>query len=319
MSYPPRYLNPFTDFGFKKIFGTEASKPLLIDFLNAILQLPDPIKDLSFYLGPTTAPRGPSRKNLEQLGSSDLERKAIYDIFCESTKGEKFIVELQKANQRFFKDRTVYYATFPIQQQAERGDWNYRLSPIYCVNILNFRFQDDVLDKEPKVLHRVQLKDQDDQVFYQKLMLVYLEMPNFTLELEELADRKDQWLYFLKHLEDFESIPELFKDQIFEQAFEVAAIARMNNEDHMKYQGSLKVLRDNFATMQQAEIAALERGLERGLEIGKAEGIQEGLERGALEAKLKVLQIARGLKESNMTLEEIAKITDLTLQELEGM
>jgi predicted transposase/invertase (TIGR01784 family) len=199
MFYPPKYLNPFTDFGFKKIFGTEASKPLLIDFLNAVLQLPDPIKDLSF-------------KNLEQLGSSDLERKAIYDIFCESTKGEKFIVELQKANQKFFKDRTVYYATFPIQQQAERGDWNYRLSPIYCVNILNFRFQDDVLDKEPKVLHRVQLKDQDNQVFYQKLMLVYLEMPNFTLELEELADRKDQWLYFLKHLEDFESIPELFKD-----------------------------------------------------------------------------------------------------------
>jgi predicted transposase/invertase (TIGR01784 family) len=318
MSYPPKYLNPFTDFGFKKIFGTEASKPLLIDFLNAVLQLADPIKDLSF-------------KNLEQLGSSDLERKAIYDIFCESAKGEKFIVELQKANQKFFKDRTVYYATFPIQQQAERGDWNYRLSPIYCVNILNFRFQDDVLDKEPKVLHRVQLKDQDDQVFYQKLMLVYLEMPNFTLELQELADRKDQWLYFLKHLEDFESIPELFKDEIFEQAFEVAAIARMNNEDHMKYQGSLKVLRDNFATMQQAEIAALERGLEQGLqeglERGKAEGIQEGLEqglqegleRGALEAKLKVLQIARGLKTSGMELEQIILITGLSLQELEGM
>ncbi len=315
MSYPPKYLNPFTDFGFKKIFGTEASKPLLIDFLNAVLQLADPIKDLSF-------------KNLEQLGSSDLERKAIYDIFCESAKGEKFIVELQKANQKFFKDRTVYYATFPIQQQAERGDWNYRLSPIYCVNILNFRFQDDVSDEEPEVLHRVQLKDQKDRVFYQKLMLVYLEMPNFTLELEELVDRKDQWLYFLKHLEDFESIPELFKDEIFKQAFEVAAIARMNNEDHMKYQGSLKVLRDNFSTMQQAEIAALEKGLERGLqeglEKGKAEGVQEGLEKGLQEGlergELKAkLQIARGLKASGMELEQIMVITGLTLQELEGL
>jgi predicted transposase/invertase (TIGR01784 family) len=292
MPYPPRYLNPFTDFGFKKIFGTEASKPLLIDFLNAILQLPDPIKDLSF-------------KNLEQLGSSDLERKAIYDIYCENTRGEKFVVELQKANQRFFKDRTIYYATFPIQQQAERGGgWDYRLSPVYCIHILNFRFQDDVLDKEPKVLHRVQLKDQEDLVFYQKLMLVYLEMPNFTLELEELEDRKDQWLYFLKHLEDFENIPELFKDEVFEQAFEIAALGRMNSEDQMSYQGSLKVLRDNFGALYTAR----EEGLQEGLEKGKAEG--------ELKAKLK---IARGLKASGMELEQIAVITDLTLQELEGL
>jgi predicted transposase/invertase (TIGR01784 family) len=303
MFYPPKYLNPFTDFGFKKIFGTEASKPLLIDFLNAILQLPDPIKDLSF-------------KNLEQLGSSDLERKAIYDIYCENTRGEKFVVELQKANQRFFKDRTIYYATFPIQQQAERGGgWDYRLNPIYCVHILNFRFQDDVLDKEPKVLHRVQLKDQEDLVFYQKLMLVYLEMPNFTLELEELEDRKDQWLYFLKHLEDFESIPELFKDEVFEQAFEIAALGRMNSEDQMSYQGSLKVLRDNFGALYTAR----EEGVREGLEKGKAEGVQEGLERGALEGKLKVLQIARGLKASGMELEQIVVITGLTLQELEGL
>jgi predicted transposase/invertase (TIGR01784 family) len=146
------------------------------------------------------------------------------------------------------------------------------------------------------VLHRVQLKDQEDLVFYQKLMLVYLEMPNFTLELEELEDRKDQWLYFLKNLEDFENIPELFKDEVFEQAFEIAALGRMNSEDQMSYQGSLKVLRDNFGALSTAR------------EEGKAEGVLEGK-----------LQIARGLKASGMELEQIVVITGLTLQELEGL
>jgi predicted transposase/invertase (TIGR01784 family) len=299
MSYPPKYLNPFTDFGFKKIFGTEASKPLLIDFLNAVLQLADPIKDLSFCLGPTTAPRGPGRKNLEQLGSSDLERKAIYDIFCESEKGEKFIVELQNANQKFSKDRIVYDATFPIKKQGEKEGWNSRLTPVYCVKLLNFRFQDDILDKNPQVLRRVQLKDQNNRVFYRKLMLIYIEMPNFTLGPESLKDRKDQWLYFLKHLEKFESISDLFEDKIFEQVFEIATLTSMDNEDRIKYQKSLKMLR-----RQQEEIEELEREL------------QEELERGAFEAKFR---IAQELQKADMKIDQIIEITGLTWQELEGL
>ncbi|MET3047314.1 Rpn family recombination-promoting nuclease/putative transposase, partial [Flavobacterium covae] len=106
-----KYINPFTDFGFKKIFGEEASKNLLIDFLNTLLPEHDQIKELSF-------------KNTEQLGITDLDRKAIYDIYCQNEKGEKFIVELQKAKQNFFKERTIYYATFPIREQAEKGEWN---------------------------------------------------------------------------------------------------------------------------------------------------------------------------------------------------
>ena len=104
-----KYINPFTDFGFKKIFAEEASKPLLLDFLNAVLPPDDKIKSLTF------------KKN-EQLGQTEFDRKAIYDIFCENQQGEKFIVELQKAKQNYFKDRTIYYSTFPIQEQAEKGE-----------------------------------------------------------------------------------------------------------------------------------------------------------------------------------------------------
>ncbi len=86
-----KYINPFTDFGFKKIFGEEARKPLLIDFLNSLLPLQAQIFDLSF-------------KNTEQLGQRELDRKAIYDIYCENKAGEKFIVKLQKAKQNYFKE-----------------------------------------------------------------------------------------------------------------------------------------------------------------------------------------------------------------------
>lgn len=124
-----KYFNPFTDFGFKKIFGEEASKPLLIDFLNALLWDVGNIIDLTF-------------KNNEQLGQTELDRRAIYDIYCENEKGEKFIVELQKSKQNYFKERTIYYSTFPIREQAEKGEWNYHLKAVYCVGILDFTFED---------------------------------------------------------------------------------------------------------------------------------------------------------------------------------
>ena len=119
------YINPFTDFGFKKIFGEEASKPHLIDFLNSLLPSNNQIKDLTF-------------KNLEQLSRGDYDRKAVYDIYCQGLNGEYFIVELQKLKQNFFKDRTLFYATFPIQEQAKKGDWDYKLEAVYCIGVLGF-------------------------------------------------------------------------------------------------------------------------------------------------------------------------------------
>ena len=149
-----RYVNPFTDFGFKKIFGEEASKPQLIDFLNCVLT-DNQIVDLDF-------------KDKEKLGFVATDRKAVYDILCETKSGEKIIVELQKAKQNYFKDRTVFYASFPIQEQAEKGTWDYRLKAVYCVGILDFKF-DEHKHTKGEIFHSVKLKDQNNQVFYDKL------------------------------------------------------------------------------------------------------------------------------------------------------
>ena len=129
-----KFINPFTDFGFKKIFGEEASKPLLLDFLNSLLPESDKIVDLTF-------------KNNEQLGETDANRRAVYDIYCENEKGEKFIVELQKAKQNYFRERTLYYATFPIREQAEKGFWDFNMKAVYCIGILDFTFDNQKLDE----------------------------------------------------------------------------------------------------------------------------------------------------------------------------
>ena len=253
-----KYINPFTDFGFKKLFGEEASKPMLIDFLNSLLPESN-IVDLTF-------------KDKEQLGNTDQDRKAIYDIYCENEKGEKFIVELQKAKQKYFKDRTIYYSTFPIREQAEKGEWNYQLKAVYCIGVLDFTFDD--YDNEPEkseVIHTVQLKDQHNRIFFDKLKYVYLEMPNFKKTEQELETRLDEWLYFIQNLEDFQTIPAIFEDEIFMQAFEKAEIAKYSELEFNEYQQSLKYFRDNNATFDYAVEIAFEKGQKkRSIEIAKS-------------------------------------------------
>ncbi|MCA0426393.1 MAG: Rpn family recombination-promoting nuclease/putative transposase [Bacteroidetes bacterium] len=275
-----KYLNPFTDFGFKKIFVEEASKPLLIDFLNALLPLNDQIVDLTF-------------KNNEQLGNTDLDRKAIYDIYCENQKGEKFIVELQKAKQNFFKERTIYYSTFPIREQAEKGEWNYNLKAVYCIGILDFTFDD--YENEPEkseVMHTIKLKNQNGKTFYEKLTYIYLEMPNFSLGENQLKSRLDKWLYFIKNLEDFQSIPQIFSDEVFHQAFEKAELAKFGQAELASYENSLKVYRDLKGVIDTA------------------------FDEGKLEGKL---EMARVMKAAGEPAEKIAKYTGLSMNELEKL
>ena len=246
-----KYINPYTDFGFKKIFGEELSKPQLIDFLNSLLPEKDKIASLTL-------------KNNEQLGTNAIDRKAIFDIYCENEKGEKFIVELQKAKQNYFKERTIYYSTFPIKEQAEKGEWNFNLTAVYCIGILDFTFDDYETETERvEYLHTIKLKNQHGKVFYDKLTYVYVEMPNFLKTETELENRLDKWLYFIKHLEDFQNIPTIFSDDVFEQAFEQAELSKLDQTDLDIYESSLKVYRDLKNTIDTAfDDGKIERNVE---------------------------------------------------------
>lgn len=280
-----RYINPYTDFGFKKLFGEEANKDLLVDFLNQLLPAQHKIIDLSF-------------NNAERLGPADSSRRAIFDIYCENEKGEKFIVEMQKAKMKFFKDRAVFYTTFPIKEQAEKGDWDFKLKPIYCVAILDFTFDEDRDQKT--YMSNVQLKDQYCQTFYNKLNYIFIEMPRFNKTEDQLENHFDKWLYFLKHLEDFENIPSILNEDVFIKGFKVAEIASFDQRQMNEYEESLKVYRDLKGV--------LDNSFEEGKIEGKAEGVTEGL-----------TKVAKKMKSEGYTLAEIAKLTGLSKADIEKL
>jgi predicted transposase/invertase (TIGR01784 family) len=294
-----KYINPFTDFGFKKIFGQEYNKDLLLDFLNTILlRGSDPIKDIKY-------------KPTEQYTFSLEDRKSVFDIFCESESGERFIVEMQKNKQTHFLDRTLYYSTLPIIDQAQKGvEWDYKLSAVYVVAVMDFNLNLDGIHEG--CLHHVKIVElESNKVFHDKLTFVYIEMPKFVKKLEELEDNIDKWLYVLKNISKLQELPEKLKNRIFEKLFKVAEIAKYTHEEWMAYQISLKDYRDNRAAIKTA------------IEEGRQEGIKE--ERKIQEAKIKQMedtiqkkddnlqQLANLLLKNGYTKEQIFKETGIEL------
>lgn len=292
MRVKDRYLNPFTDFGFKKLFGVEPNKDILIDFLNELLRKDEgKIKDIT-YLSP------------EQLGRTIGERKAIFDIYCENEQGEKFIVEMQKAKQNYFKDRSIYYSTFPIQSQAQKGGWGFELKSVYTVGILDFVFDEDK-SSDQVFHHEVQLFDKSVQkVFYDKLTYIYLEMPKFKKTIGELETHFDKWLYVLKNLENLTDKPTKLQERIFTKLFEQAEIANFDDDEYSEYEESLKTYRD------------LKNSFDTAREEGRREGREEGRKEGGKEEKI---TIAGKLKRQNIPPEIICRSTGLPIEEIEKL
>lgn len=251
-----KYVNLLTDFGFKRVFGTEPNKQILLDFLNTLLPSHHHIQNLTF-------------RSTENLGNTPIDRKAIFDIYCQSVTGERFIVEIQKAKQNFFKDRSVYYSTFPIQEQALQGVWNYELAPVYTIGILDFVFDDHKNDST--IVHTVQLKNQDCQVFYDKLTFIYIELPKFTKTIDQLESHLDKWLFILRYLPQLTDRPESLQESAFNQLFEIAELANFSRLEQDSYQNSLKYYRDMNNVVDTSRQEGFQQGLEQGLERGREE------------------------------------------------
>ncbi|MBU1107003.1 MAG: Rpn family recombination-promoting nuclease/putative transposase [Candidatus Riflebacteria bacterium] len=242
---PVKYLSPFTDFGFKKLFGEEYNK----------------------------------------------------DLRCENERGESFIVEIQKTKQKFFKDRALYYTSFPISKQAKSGkDWNFELKAIYTVAILDFVFDEDKADPD-KYRYDIKLSDiETHRVFYNKLSFIYLEMPKFNKTLEQLKTRFDKWLYVIKNLDRLHNVPEKFKDRIFKKLFAAAEIARFTPEEAESYEDSLKVYRD------------IENSIDTAREEGKVKGKIEGK-----------IEAAKNMLADNLSVDAICRYTGLSSTEVEAI
>ena len=284
MMWKSKYISPFTDYGFKKIFAEEVSKKSLISFLNDLLPIENKIKKVTFLQN-------------KQLGNLEEERAAIYDVFCEDEFGGQFIVEMQNARQIYFKDRTVFYSTFPIQKQAEKGDWNFKLKDVYCVSLLGFEMPGEGVD----YLHRVQLKNQNNEVFYKKLNYIYIELPKFNKKIEELENHLEKWLYFLKNLEEFDKLPDIFQENVFKETLKRIEFLSLNKKEQFDYEISLKHYRDNINIINTAK--------EEGREEGRKEGREEG-------ERNKVLEIVKTSAKNKVDIKTISLITGLSIGEI---
>ena len=280
-----KYINPFTDYGFKRLFGEEPNKDLLLDFLNELLKEQEgEIKEISYLPA-------------EKLPISQGDRKAIFDLYCTNEKGEKFIVEIQKTKQKYFKDRTLYYSTFPIQEQAIVGqDWDFKLKNVYTIAILDFVFDEDKNQPE-KYRYDVKLSDiETKKIFYDKLTFVYLEMPKFNKTEKELKTKYHKWLFVLKNLNKLERIPVELKESIFLKLFETAEIAKLNKEEFRKYQESLNAYRD------------IKNSVDTAWEEGRNEGKIEGK-----------IETAKNLLQNDVSIDIIINSTGLTKEEIEKL
>ncbi len=297
-----KYIDPFTDFGFKRIFGSEENKRFLISFLNDLLEIEHKIVDIEY-------------RNLEQLGLNVVDRKAVYDVYCIDEKNNSFIVELQRAKQKYFKDRSVFYTSFPIQQLSKKGDWDYRLKKIFFVGILDFVIDDDPDNED--YLTEVKLVDvKKKTVFYDKLTYYYIQMPLFKKQEKELSSHFDYWLYYLNHLAESQSIPKtLAKDALIKDAFQVAEFLALNENDKFSYQSDIKAQLDYKNTMDYAKEEAEKEGVKIGIKKGIERGLERGLERGI---KQQNLAIAKKLLDV-LDVDTIALKTGLSLREIEQL
>ena len=279
-----KYISLLTDFGFKRIFGTSLNKSLLISFLNSLFDGEQVIRDVKYL-------------NSEHVGDVFSERKAIFDVYCENEHGEKFIVEMQNAYQTFFKDRSLYYATYPIREQAQKGsEWDYKLDHVYVVALLNFSLSDPAFSPT-SINHDVALLDKEThEVFNDKLTFKYVEISKFNKSEDELETEFDKWLYVLKNLSRLDAQPHYLQTEVFNRLFKEAAIAKFSKDELREYEDSLKAYRD----------------IKNCLDTAKMEGREEGRaeERVAMAKKL----LALGLP-----LDDIMKVTGLPIDEIKTL
>ena len=284
------FIDPCTDYGFKRIFGDEK---LLINFLNSLLEGERVITKLDYM-------------NNERVAKQKDERRVIYDLYCKTDTGEHIIVEMQKRSQKHFKDRALYYSACSIVEQGTKGNWNYELTPVYGVFFIDFVLDTDVSDYYCKDVTLVE--KYSGKVFSNKLRHIFIELPRFMKSKSECDSFFECWIYNLANMKEMNEMTFKDRDAIFGRLEEIATRANLTKEERAQYEYEWKVYNDYYNCLDYAE----EKGHAEGLEKGLAEGLEKGMEKGKAE-------VARNLKTMGLPSESIAQATGLTIEEIENL
>lgn len=281
-----KFINPFTDIGFKRIFGQEISKPLIIDFLNSLFLGEKHITNITFL-------------DKEQPALFEDDRSLIYDIYCETEQKENIIVEMQNKSQPYFKNRSIYYVSEAIARQGEKGaGWKYQIDAVYLVAFLNFC----PMDFKKKFRTDVEMKDRENnETFSDKMGMTFIQLPLFTMEADKCKTDFEKWIYVLKNMETLTRLPWAAKSAVFKRLEQIADVASLSRKERMKYDEGLRKYRDTLSVLEGAK----QDGLAEGRAEGRAEGIKnekaETVKRlAAIGADINTIIAATGLTEKEV-------------------
>ena len=298
-----KYIDPLTDFGFKRIFGSDPHKDLLIGLLNSVFGGRKHIVSLEY------------NKN-EHQGDTGDEGGAIFDLTCTGQDGERMIIEVQRGRQANFRQRAIYYTSLLAAGQAPRGKragWGYALPEIYFIALLE-DFSVD-MDNNGRYLQDICLANRDTgKVFYEGLGYIFLELVNFAKKEEELENDLDKWLYVLKNMSHMDKIPVFVRKTIFEKVFSIAEYSNMTREEKNMYNSALKRKWDNQNVLDYAVKTAKEEGMKE--ERAKAEAEKKKI---ILAAEAEKRKIVLALKKLGMPAKDIATAVGLALEEVEQL
>ena len=258
-----KYIDLMVDWSFKRVFGTEVNKDILIEFLKVIFPQ-FAITDITYI--PT-----------EQLGIMEEDRKAIFDVLCKTEDGKTFLVEMQRGAQEHFFERALYYTSFPIMKQGKKAiakedekgkdPWDFSLDGVFFLGVLDFKYeQDEMTEHRYQLLETKTLKRMTD-----KLEFVFVEVAKFNKREDELETDLDKWLYLLKNMSTLLERPAALRDRVFGRLFDVAEYARLDDEERKKYVEAMNTTRDTFNMIAYArkqnsyEIAR--RMIDKGLDM----------------------------------------------------
>lgn len=265
------------DFMFKRIFGTEATKDVLIMFLNQMLEGAS-IVDVTI-------------NNTEHLGMNIQDRRAVFDITCSTSDGGCFIVEMQHASQEFFRDRATYYTSYPTIEQGniakkkyrdEHGttagfSWDFNLHPVKIIAILSFRMNHEKGWPEEKFRSSYHIReDENGELMHDKHQYIFLELPRFSKNIDELDTDYEKWVFLFKNMHTFKKRPDEFMGKEFDRLFEMAEFANFTSKQIKDYMEAEMYFNDYQNCINYAKKLATQEGYEEGRIKGEAEGRAKG-------------------------------------------
>lgn len=308
-----QFINPTTDFAFKKIFGSPESADILLSFLNAVLGFESPYRIQSVVIQDPYIP--PAIKGMKD---------SFVDVRATDELGKQYIIEMQVCPVMSFEQRVLYNACKKYAGQIKKGDDYRLLNDVIALTVTDF-----LMFEHADTVSKFKLRDESGRDYSDDLELIFVELPKFQKSEAELVNLFDKWCYFLKHAQNLDHVPEvLANESAIDHAFSIANRAQLSEKEQEMQERREMYIQDQRGAIEKAlfdgEKRGVEQGREQGIEIGKELGIEIGKEQGrqegeAIGAHKKALESAKNLKSLGLSNQQISAALGLSLAEIENL